>query len=147
MAEQPPTAIVDTDVYSLVYMHRTSNDPRIGRWRKSLEGCRVIISFQTRAEVLAGARSRGWSSRRFSRLIEMLDRTPTIRSTDDVVDAYASLYTECRRIGHALHDKQHTADRWIAACAVAKGIDLLAGDGVYRRAPGLSLLDISSEPD
>jgi len=40
----------------------------------------------------------------------------------------------------ALHAKIHTADRWVAACAVAKGLPLLSGDGIYQGAPGVSLL-------
>lgn len=65
---------------------------------------------------------------------------PTIRSDNDVVAAYAELFAECRLSGHALHAKQHTGDRWIAACAIAKSTDLLAGDGIYHGAPGVALL-------
>jgi predicted nucleic acid-binding protein len=71
----------------------------------------------------------------------ILDRTPTIRADNDVIDAHATLYAECRRTGHALYDKRHTGDRWVAACAIGKGVPLLAGDGIYRNAPGLTLLD------
>ena len=58
----------------------------------------------------------------------------------EVIDSYAELSSLCRRVGHPLHDKVHTADRWVAASAVAKGLPLLGGDGIYRGAPGLSLL-------
>jgi predicted nucleic acid-binding protein len=71
-----------------------------------------------------------------AKVIDVLDRTPTIHSDDEVVDAYA-LTAACRRTGHALHDKVHTGDRWIAACAIAKQFDLLAGDTIYRGAPNL----------
>jgi hypothetical protein len=40
-----------------------------------------------------------------------------------------------------LHAKEHTGDRWIAATAIRWEIPLLAGDGIYRHAPGLRLLD------
>lgn len=43
-------------------------------------------------------------------------------------------------MGHALHAKDHTGDRWIAATAIRWGLPLLSGDGIYRRAPGLNLL-------
>jgi hypothetical protein len=75
-------AIVETDVFSLLFVRRDSADPRVARF-----------------------------------------------------------YAECRRIGHSLHDKHHTGDRWVAACAIAKDVDLLAGDDIYRDAPGLRLLD------
>lgn len=133
-------AVVDTDVFSHLYVLRNSADPRVPGWRELLTGRRVLISFQTRTEVLAGALANQWGDRRLADLRAVLDRTPTIRADNEVVDAHATLFAECRRMGHALHDKQHTADRWIAACAMSKGADLLAGDGIYEGAPGLSLL-------
>jgi predicted nucleic acid-binding protein len=72
-----------------------------------------------------------------TKVIDVLNRTPTIHSDDEVADAYAALTAACRTIGHALHDKIHTGDRWIAACAIAKQLDLLAGDQIYRGAPNL----------
>ncbi len=101
----------------------------------------MLISFQTRAEVLAGAASAGWGNRRFAEAREILDQTPTIRADNEVIDAYATLVTKCRRAGHGLHDQRHAGDRWVAACAIAKTIDLLAGDGIYLNAPNLSLLN------
>ncbi|MEK8069657.1 PIN domain-containing protein [Rhodococcoides navarretei] len=56
------------------------------------------------------------------------------------MDAYASLTAACRRVGHALHDKIHTGDRWIAACAISKEVPLLSLDGIYAGAPDLALL-------
>lgn len=133
-------AVVDTDVFSHLYVLRISADPRVPGWRELLTGRRVLISFQTRTEVLAGALANRWGVRRLADLRAVLDQTPTIRADNDVVDAHAALFAECRHMGHALHDKQHNADRWIAACAISKGADLLAGDGIYEGAPRLSLL-------
>jgi predicted nucleic acid-binding protein len=133
-------SIVDTDVFSLVYVNRRSNDGRVQRWREHLAGRRVLISFQTRAEVLAGARSSGWGERRIEELLSVLNLMPTIYADDEVADAYAELVAECRRAGHALHAKEHSGDRWIAACAIAKNLELVAGDGIYRDAPNLSVV-------
>lgn len=133
-------ALVDTDAFSLLFVRRGSSDPRIADWRELLTGRQVIISFQTRTELLAGAIADGWGERRATELRAILDRTPTIGVDDEVIDAHAALYAECRRMGHPLHDKAHTGDRWIAACAVAKGLPLLAGDGIYQTVPGLTLL-------
>jgi len=47
----------------------------------------------------------------------------------------------CRRAGHGLQNPAHAADRWVAACAVAKELPLFGRDGIYRDAPGLRLLD------
>lgn len=133
-------AVVDTDVFSHLYVLRNSADPRVPRWRELLTGRRVLISFQTRSELLGGALVNQWGDRRLNGLRWILDQTPTIRSDSDVVDAHAQLFAECRRTGHALQAKEHTGDRWIAACALAKGTELLAGDGIYQGAPGVTLL-------
>lgn len=127
--------VVDTDVYSHLYVLRNSTDPRARGWREALTGSRVLISFQTRAELLGGALARNWGESRLAALRETLDRTPTIRADDQVIDAHARLFAQCRRSGHAIHGKQHTADRWIAACAIAKSVELLAGDQIYEGAP------------
>ena len=105
-----------------------------------LTGRRVLISFQTRSELLGGALVNQWGSRRLNDLRDILDQTPTIRADNEVIDAHAQLLAECRRTGHALHAKEHTGDRWIAACAIAKSAGLLAGDGIYQGAPNLTLL-------
>lgn len=131
--------LVDSDVFSLLYVRRTSTDHRVAGWQKYLVGRRVLVSFQTRAEVLAGAYGAGWGQRRLDGLRQILAGAPTIDSDDDVVEAYARLTIECKRMGHALQDKIHTGDRWIAACAIAKDIELLAGDGIFQNAPDLTL--------
>lgn len=132
-------SLVDTDAFSILFIRRDSDDPRVSGWRTFLTGRRVLISFQTRAEVLSGIRIAGWGAQRQATTIEILDRTPTIRSDDEVIAAYARLTANCRSVGHALHNKEHTGDRWVAACAIAKGLNLLAGDGIYRNAPELEL--------
>lgn len=76
-----------------------------------------------------------------------LDATPTITPDASVVDAYAQLQAACRRQGHALAEKHHPADRWNAACAIAKGLSLLARDGIYAGAPGLTLFTSATDPD
>jgi predicted nucleic acid-binding protein len=131
--------VVDTDVFSLLFVSSSSADSRAVAWRDVLGNRRVLISFQTRAELLAGALSRNWSAQRTARLTELLNRTPTIHSDVEVVGAYATLTAECRASGHGLHDKPHTGDRWIAACAIAKRFDLLTGDAIFDGAPNLTV--------
>lgn len=133
-------AVLDTDVFSHLYVLRSSTDQRVPGWRELLTGRRVLVGFQTRSELLGGALANGWGERRLNELREILDKTPTIRADNEVVEAHARLFAECRRTGHALNAKEHTGDRWIAACAIAKKVDLLAGDGIYVGAPGVALL-------
>jgi len=79
--------LVDTDAFSLLFVRRGSSDPRIAGWRELLTGRQVLISFQTRAELLAGATADGWGDRRTTELRMILDRTPTIGVDDEVIDA------------------------------------------------------------
>src|SRR5699024_4266479 len=82
-----PVALLDTDAFSILFVNRRANDERSVRWRELLAGHRVLISFQTRAELLAGMKERAWGQGRQRELRAILDHTPTIRSSDDVVEA------------------------------------------------------------
>lgn len=139
----PQNVVLDTDVYSALYTDPERAERRglpVLMWLGALAGARVLISFQTRAEVLAGLRAGAWADKRRQTALAKLDAVPTIPADREVIDSYAELTSLCLRAGHALHAKIHTADRWVAACAVAKGLPLLSGDGIYQGAPGLSLL-------
>ena len=70
----------------------------------------------------------------------MIGSFRTMPVTDEVVAAYVELQVECVRIGHALGQKQHTGDRWVAATAIALDRPLVSLDGIYANAPGLALL-------
>jgi hypothetical protein len=41
------------------------------------------------------------------------------------------------RIGHALHQREHDADRWIAAAALRLAISLVSNHGIFNDVPGL----------
>lgn len=133
-------AVIDTDVYSVLFMRRRRRDHRRDEWVARLQGTRVVISFQTRAEVLAGAVAAGWGDQTLRDLRRQLDDTPTIHESPEVTDNYAVLTVACKNAGHPLHGKIHTGDRWVAACAITLGLKLLAGDSIYAEVPGLSLL-------
>lgn len=142
--------LVDTDAFSRLFVRRSSPDDRqadLVGWRTVLTGRPVVISFQTRAEILQGALAANWGAARSAQLRAVLDRTPTVGVDDRVIDAHAELFAACRRRGHPLQNKLHTGDRWVAACAVAKALPLLAADGIYRDAPDLELVAISTASD
>lgn len=144
---QLSTVLVDTDIFGSLYVRPDRAGQRghpVAAWRSALEGVRVVISFQTRAEVLAGVLIDSWGKRRVADVRELLDAMPTVGVDSDVIDAYARLRADCRRAGHPLHARPHNADRWHAACAIAKGLPLFARDGIYAGAPGLTLFDRAS---
>ena len=139
----PKNVVLDTDVYSALYTDPKRAERRglpVTTWLEALAGNRVLISFQTRAEVIAGLRAGNWGDSRRQTALARLDAVPTLPADREVIDSYAELTSLCLRAGHPLHAKIHTADRWVAACAVAKGLPLLSGDGIYLGAPALSLL-------
>ena len=145
---KPLHVLLDTDVYSALHINPDRARKRgmpVDQWMTALSGLGVVLSFQSRAEVLAGMAMARWGERRVAEARERLDSFPTIGIDYEVIESYASLSAACRRDGHALHDKAHTADRWIAACAIAKRLPLLSGDGIYRGAQGLDLLDVPAE--
>ncbi len=52
---------------------------------------------------------------------------------------YVELRVACERIGHALGQRDHDADRWIAATALRLGIPLVSTDHIFEETPGLVL--------
>jgi predicted nucleic acid-binding protein len=137
------TVLIDTDVFSALYVapdNATKRGLPVSHWLEVLAGRHVVISFQTRAEVMSGLRASNWSGRRINQAQEKLDSVQTVNVDEQVIEAFATLTADCRGSGHGLHHKIHTADRWVAASAIAKGFPLLAGDVIYSNAPGLTLL-------
>lgn len=128
--------VVDTDVYSSRLLPnsalaRASEPVLIGRVE--------FISFQTAAEVRFGALLRGWGKHRLERVDTELAKVEIVHSGPELVRIYADLRANCQRAGHALAQRDHDADRWIAATAIRLGIPLVSNDGIFRDAPGLVL--------
>jgi predicted nucleic acid-binding protein len=46
----------------------------------------------------------------------------------------------CVRAGHGLGQKDHEADRWVAATAIWLGVPLVAHDAIFANVKGLQLL-------
>ncbi len=128
--------VVDTDVYSAGLIPGSS----LARlYDPLLVGRPAFLSFQTVAELRYGARLRGWGSSRFRRLDEEIARAQIVHTGRDLVRTYVDLRVTCERIGHALGQREHDADRWIAATALRLGIPLVSHDRIFEGAPGLTL--------
>lgn len=133
--------VIDTDVFSadLVPGSRLAE-----RYASLITGRPAFISFQTAAELRYGGIRRGWGPARMLRLEAKLQRVEVIHSGPELVAIYAQLRADCEGTGHALGQKAHTADRWIAATAIRLGIPLVSNDGIFRGAPGLRLETLAS---
>lgn len=115
MTATAQAVLLDTDVFSAVYITSKRTAEKRGHpvdsWLSALEGHRVLVSFQTPAEVIAGAISANWGEKRVAALREKLDATPMIGIDKGVIEAFARLTAECKHAGHALANKIHTGDR------------------------------------
>jgi tRNA(fMet)-specific endonuclease VapC len=94
----------------------------------------------TVAELRFGAKLAGWGPGRFQRLEYELGRADISWPGPSLADAYATLRAWCVHMGHGLGQKEHEADRWVAATAVLLGVPLVAHDSIFRNVAGLELL-------
>lgn len=128
--------MVDTDVYSARLI---PNSTLALHYEPLLVGRIEFISFQTAAEVRYGARLRGWGGARMRRMEAELNRIEIVHSGPDLIRVYVELRVACQHIGHALSQREHDADRWIAATAIRLGVPLVSNDGVFNNTPGLKV--------
>jgi predicted nucleic acid-binding protein len=63
------------------------------------------------------------------------DDPGNLHSGPELVTVYAMLRVACERAGHALAQREHTADRWIAATAVRLGVPLVSDDRIFEELP------------
>lgn len=133
------SVVVDTDVFSGVLMEAVPTGDYI-RFKALLHGHRLVLAAQTVAEVRAGALQRNWGQRRVSDMEAKLRRLGLLPVDDEVCRCWAELKAECARTGHALGQKEHDGDRWIAATARRYGLLLASNDRIFKGSPGITLL-------
>jgi predicted nucleic acid-binding protein len=128
--------VIDTDVFSADLIPGS----RLGElYRPVTIGRPAFVSFQTVAEVRYGAVRRGWGEARMRRLeAKMLDAT-VVQTGPQLILVCAQLRVACADAGHALAQREHTGDRWIAATALRLGLPLVSNDGIFQNVPGLIL--------
>ncbi len=102
-------------------------------------GNQVFLAAATVSELRYGALVAAWGPPRRLRLEQSIQATTLVPVSDSLLGTVAELRYECRRAGHALHDRSHANDLWIAASAIHIGAPLLTDDGVFENVPGLAL--------
>src|SRR5216683_8231619 len=100
----------------------------------------AVISFVTVAELGYGARLAGWGPGKLRRLEYEIARAEIVWPGPHLVEAYASLRTWCVQTGHGLGQKEHEADRWVAATAIWLQVPLVAHDRIFNNVKDLELL-------
>lgn len=127
--------VVDTMVASAWLGLRHSQ--RQARWAPLLEAAVWVLPFTVVAEMRFGAEVAGWGARRRSVLDRLVARSGVVAPLRDVTDAYVDRRSWCVRNGHGLGAKDHEADRWVAAVALAGKLPLATEDSIFDGLPAL----------
>ena len=135
----PPAVVVDTMIASAWLGRRDS--PRKTRWQPALEQAAWVLPFTVVAEMRFGAEVAGWGARRRGMLDRLIARTGVMPPLGHVTDAYVELRSWAVRTGHGLAAKNHEADRWVAAVAIAAQLPLATEDSIFDGVAGLNRAD------
>ena len=110
------------------------------QYRPLLAGRPAVLSYATFAELRFGATLAGWGARRIRRLDDELVQVQTVWPGPRLTAAYVELRVWCAMTRHGLAQKDHEADRWIAATAIWLKVPLVAHDAIFKNVDGLELL-------
>lgn len=128
--------VIDTDVFGAVLV---PDSALAARYEPLIVGRPAFISFQTAAELRYGAMLRGWGTARMLKLEARIAAAEIVHSGPDLITVYARLRVACQRVGHGLAQREHDADRWIAATSIRLGVPLVSNDTIFEAVPGLTL--------
>lgn len=130
------SVLLDTNVFTARLREKS---PLASGYAKHLFGQRLLVTPQTVAEARYGALTASWGPVRLRRLSQLTARARLLPVDSETIEAVAQLRDRCRLAGHALHQRAHNADLWIAAAAIRWGVPLIAHDAVFIECPGLDL--------
>ncbi len=137
MAGRALTVVVDTNVFSADLLRATQ--PLVELYR--LPSPAGASSSRSRRSPRSASGSAGGTGApgRLQRAETHIGRAEVVWPGPALLAAQIDLRLACERAGHALAQRQHDVDRWIAATAVHLGVPLVSHDGVFRGTPGLTL--------
>jgi len=118
MNDRPPVGVVvDTMVISWLFDERPN--PLADRYRQLIGATPVVLAFQTVMELRFGTLRAGWGELRRRGLERRIAQLSVLQPDDEMISRCAQLRVECQRTGHALADKLHDGDRWIASTSTS----------------------------
>lgn len=141
-AVDPAGVVVDTMVMS--WLIEPDRSPLADPYRALIGGRPTLVAFQTVMELRFGALNAQWGELRRRRMERNLSNLASVETDDELATACAELRHQCVRAGHALGNKIHDGDRWIAAAAIRLSVPLVSHDALFKNAPGLTLLTLRS---
>ena len=131
-----PSVVVDTCVLSALF----KGSPLAASYRPHVVGNRLVISFQTLAELYRWPLERGWGSRRRTDLETFIRRRCVLYPYNTALcRQWAAATYEAGQNGYTLP----AADGWIAATALLYGIPLITNNP--RHYQGIGRLNVVSE--
>ena len=134
--------VLDTDALSWALDPREARRPEVTR---QLIGARTrVVSFMSVTEVRFGALRAGWGGLRLRRLLRSLSDLDVIQTEERLMVRCAELRAWAVRAGHAIGQKIHEADRWVASTALVLDLELVAGDRIFEDVRGLDVRWIPS---
>jgi tRNA(fMet)-specific endonuclease VapC len=107
--------LLDTNIVS--YM--VKSHPLLAVYRPHITGYDLAVSFQSIAELLAGGVLAGWGQARWAALDAVLATLTVLQSDEVVCERWAEVWVSRRTQPIGI------ADCWIAATALAHGLDLI----------------------
>lgn len=108
--------VIDTDVYGAELVPGSA---LAAAYQPIIVGRPAFISFQTAAELRFGALRRNWGDSRMRLLEARIAAAETVHTGPGLIATYARLRVDCERVGHALAQREHNADRWVATTTTA----------------------------
>ncbi len=133
-----------TDTCVLSYLTVRSGPTR-EHWATLTQGLLLVISAQTRAEILALPLINNWGQKRRRELHNWLQVFPVVPLDEAVQDEYSRVYAWGIKQGHAIGHKAQTADRWVAATSLAHDLPLITNDSDFDGIPDLRRFPVSLE--
>ena len=132
------SAVVDTDVVSYEF----KRDTRRRLYRPHLLGREAVVSFMTVAELDEWAERRRWGEAKRQKLARHVERFPVYYADRHLCRLWAEVRVGAERRGRPI-DK---ADAWIAATALALGVELITNNpSDFAGVEGLRLLTAVGE--
>ena len=127
--------VVDTCVFSYAF-----NNHSLSRlYEPHLFGKRLLLSFQSVEELIAGAYRKKWGPIRFQCIMNEIETKYTILYPDDNTIRRCAIINAVRK-----HRPISMADAWIAACALAESCPLLTLNGKdFADIPGLRVITVA----
>lgn len=129
--------VVDTGVFSAGL--RSQPPAGYGPVLTKMVGQQIFLAVHTVAELRFGALAAEWGEARRGRLEGAIAAGTVVPVSDALLHRVARLRLQCRKDGHPLADRVHTADLWIAASALHIGAAVLTLDQVFGGVPDLVL--------